>query len=86
MNDMEHEKNNKIYVEVCALFTADGRMFPLAIIWEDGRRYRIDEVRDCRRAASLRAGGTGLRYTCRICGGDHYLYYEENNRWFVEGK
>ena len=89
MDDMKKKDETgirKAYVEVLADFTADGRMFPLMIIWEDGRRYRIEEVCDCRRAASLKAGGTGLRYTCRISGANHYLFYEENNRWFVEAK
>jgi hypothetical protein len=39
---------------------------------------------DRRRAASLKAGGVGIRYTCLICGGQHYLFYEENYKWFVE--
>jgi hypothetical protein len=34
----------------------------------------------------LKAGGTGLRYTCLIAGGEHYLFYEENCKWFVEAK
>lgn len=34
----------------------------------------------------LSAGGAGIRYTCRILGVQCYLFYEENNRWFMEGK
>ena len=74
----------KKYVSVLAEFTEDGVLLPLVILWEDGTRYEIDFVSDCRRAASLKAGGTGMRYTCRIRGGDHFLYYEGDNRWFVE--
>lgn len=40
---------------------------------------------DCRRAASLKAGGIGMRYTVRISNRQSYLYYEDP-RWFVEGK
>lgn len=36
------------------------------------------------RAASLRAGGVGLRYTCIINGKTSHLFYEDNNKWFVE--
>ena len=45
----------------------------------------IDRVLDVRRAASLKAGGMGIRYTVRINGKQSYLFYEEP-RWFVEAK
>ena len=76
--------DTKIYVEVDATFTKDGRLFPKTFVWEDGRRITIDRVTDCRRAASLKAGGVGERYTCMIEGIRHYLYYEGDNRWFME--
>lgn len=76
----------KIYVDVAALFTRDGRLRPLWIVWQDGRRFPIDRVKSCQRAASRRAGGVGLRYTCLCCGREIHLYYEENYRWFVEGR
>jgi len=76
----------KAYVDVIAEFTPDGGLKPLSIIWEDGRRYEIDKVTDKRRAASLKAGGAGLRFTCMIQGQQTYLFYEENYRWFVEAK
>lgn len=75
---------SKVYVKVNADFTPDGRLCPKCIIWDDGRKFEIDRITDCRRAASLKAGGTGFRYTCLIYGREHYLYYEENYRWFVE--
>ena len=37
-----------------------------------------------RRAASLKAGGAGVRYRCRIQHQERYLYLEEDQRWFVE--
>ena len=85
-NKMSQGKCRKVYVDVVAEFTPEGRMSPLLLVWEDGTKYRVDAVTDCRRAASLKAGGTGWRYTCRICGGEHFLYYEENGKWFVEAK
>lgn len=75
----------KVYVEVVAMFDADGNITPLSITWEDGRVYNIDRVLDVRRAASLQAGGIGMRYRCRIAGKETYLWYEMP-RWFVEGK
>jgi hypothetical protein len=43
----------------------------------------VDRVIDVRRAASLKAGGTGLRYICRICGRTVALFNDEN-KWFME--
>ena len=76
----------KTYVKVTADFYPDGRLRPVTMTWTDGRVFEIDRISDIRRAASLKAGGTGLRYTCFICGRMCYLYYEENYKWFVEEK
>ncbi|MBR4607200.1 MAG: hypothetical protein IKO41_13380 [Lachnospiraceae bacterium] len=74
----------KVYVDVKALFSRDGRLTPTGIIWTDGTEYEIQRVKDVRRAASLKAGGAGMRYTCVIAGKESHLYYEDNNMWFVE--
>ena len=76
----------KVYVGVDAYFSADGKLRPTCIVWEDGKRYPIDRIRKCQRASSLKAGGAGIRYTVVIGGKDRYLFYEENYRWFVEAK
>lgn len=73
----------KVFVEVIAKFTKDGRKIPLTVTWEDGRRYDIDIVMDVSRAASLKAGGQGMRYRCRIKGRETCLWLEED-KWFVE--
>ena len=75
----------KVYVEVIARFDTDGNITPLSVKWEDGTVYEIDKVIDKRRAASLKAGGIGMRYTCRILNQQSYLFYEEP-RWFMEAK
>ena len=75
----------KVYVEVTAKFDTEGNITPLSVTWEDGMVYEIDRILDRRRATSLKAGGIGMRYTCRISGRQSYLYYEDP-RWFVEGK
>lgn len=76
-------KYKKTYVEVTARFDTDGRVLPLKILWHNGNSFFIDKVLDVRPAASLKAGGAGIRYTCRINRKDTYLFLEEN-RWFVE--
>ena len=75
----------KVYVEVVARFDIEGKLTPLEIVWEDGRRFEVDRVLDVRRAASLKAGGVGLRFLCRIRGRETYVFFEDP-RWFVEGK
>lgn len=75
----------KIYVNVCAEFNADGSLIPLSFVWENGTRYTIDRVTDVRLAASLKAGGIGMRYTCRVRGRLTYLFLDDN-RWFMERK
>ena len=75
----------KVFVEVTARFDTDGKITPLSLVWEDGTIYEIDRILDKRRAASLKAGGMGIRYTVMIQGRQSYLFYEEP-RWFVEAK
>ena len=70
-------------VEVIAAFDLDGNVHPKAIIWEDGRVFDIDRVLDVRRAASLKAGGLGSRYICRIRGKTVALFNDEGY-WFIE--
>lgn len=73
----------KQYISVTAKFDADGNVIPLCINWDDGRQFSIDRVTDVRYAASLKAGGAGIRYTCRIRSHEKYIFLEEN-RWFIE--
>ena len=73
----------KKYVGVIVRHGDDGEVIPLAILWEDGRRFEIDQVLDRRRAASRKVGGTGVRYLVRIGRTETFLYYEQP-RWFVE--
>lgn len=75
----------KVYVKVIASFEIDGKIIPMSITWEDGSVYEIDKVIEILPRASLKVGGTGLRYSCRISGHETYLFLEES-RWFVEGK
>ena len=75
----------KQYISVTARFDEDGNLLPLKIHWNDGRSFDIDKVTDIRYAASLKAGGAGLRYTCKISGNERYLFLEEN-RWFVDAR
>ena len=75
----------KEYVSVTARFDPDGNLLPVKLHWKDGRVFDIDKILDIRYAASLKAGGAGIRYFCRIEGHERYLFLEDS-RWFVDGK
>ena len=75
---------SKQYIRVAAEFTKEGAVNPILIWWGD-KSYTVDRILDRRRAASLKAGGIGWRYTCRILGQERYLFYDdEEQQWFVE--
>lgn len=73
----------KQYVSVTAKFDPDGNVIPLRINWDDGRKFDIEQITDVRFAASVKTGGSGIRYTVRIKTHERYLFLEEN-RWFIE--
>ena len=83
---------SKVYVGVDVRFSETGAMLPRCLIWEDGTRYEIDRVMAVRRAAAMRAGGCGDRYTIRVRGQLRYLFFERSvgpcedccGRWFIE--
>lgn len=75
----------KVFVGVKITVDIEGKVTPLSITWEDGRVFEIDQVTEIRRAASMSAGGVGIRYTCMINGKPKHLYFEDP-RWFMEGK
>ena len=78
---MAHRAYVRVRVDVDEL----GKVHPLRIYWEDGRSFAVDRLLDVRRAAATRAGGQGIRYTCRVMGREIYLF-EDEGRWFVEAR
>lgn len=91
---MAVDKPVKVYVNVTASFDENGRVKPRSLIWEDGCKYVIDKVLDCKSAAAMHAGGQGERFTVRINGHESYLFFERSTlvsgdllgKWFVERK
>lgn len=80
----------KVFVSVLLMVDTNGKNRPYRIKFEDDPVYenqvfKVDRVKDVRRAASLKVGGTGIRYTVIICGKESYLFNDEN-KWFVEAK
>ena len=79
----------KVYVDVNVDHLADGSILPRFFTWEDGKSYQVDKIIDIRPAASLKAGGAGLRYTVRVKNKETYMFLEEDHgvdRWFMERK
>lgn len=82
---------HRIYVDVIAWHKPDGGTEPIKVrIGDDS--YSISKVHDVRQAASLKAGGEGIRYICEIlvpiddvhvCSKELLLFNCEQ-LWFVE--
>ena len=81
-----HRENPaKIYVSVRADHLLNGRIRPLMFRAKDGTVVRIDRILDEREAPSLKAGGQGMRYTCRV--GEKQLYlFHDDVYWFIEAE
>ena len=77
--------NRKVFVRVLSETDEEGNIRPISVIWQDGRTYNIDKVRDLRRAYATKVGGTAMRYTVEIAGKQTYIF-TENGKWFVESK
>lgn len=77
------ERREKCYVEVIADHDVDGRVEPLAVVWEDGRVFGIDRVVEQRYAASMKVGGHGLRYTVVMGGRERFIWHDDAG-WYVE--
>ncbi len=60
-----------------------GFITPLTLIWTNGKKYEIDKVLDIRKKASLKGGGMGIRYTCKIKEQERFVWLDEYT-WFVE--
>ena len=81
-----HRENPaKIYVSVRADHLLNGRIRPMMFRAKDGPVVRIDRILDEREAPSLKAGGQGMRYTCRV--GEKQLYlFHDDVYWFIEAE
>jgi len=82
----------RTYVNVTSVFDRMGFMTPREVIWEDGRIFPIDSVKDFRPASAIADDLHGDCYTVLIKGKEKYLFFERADvrqpcrfgRWFVE--
>ena len=74
----------KKFIDVICLNDQAGNLKPLFIIWDDIYKIPVLKVKEVCPRASLKVGGSGLRYTCvfesnRV----RHLYYDRG-KWYVE--
>ena len=81
--DDRYDNPLKVPVDVSAICYAIGDVVPGAFWWPDGTRYVIDSVKEWERAASVRAGIIGIRYSIRIRDRETFLY-RDDDLWFME--
>lgn len=75
----------KVFVEVTLKVSPEGAVRPMSLIFENRKEYMIDRLLHRTPAAATKVGGTGIRYTVRICGQETYLF-EDEGRWYVEAR
>ncbi|MDF2570208.1 MAG: hypothetical protein K0R55_1812 [Sporomusa sp.] len=73
----------KLFVNITAQHDINGVITPILLNWENGRVFPIDKILDVRQAASIKAGGQGMRYTCMVASKQVYLFCDDG-RWFIE--
>ena len=72
----------RAYVGMVLKVAPDGKVCPLEVIWEDGKRYPVDSVKNVTPAAKTNVGGPGLQYTLVIKHQERF-FYENEGRWFT---
>lgn len=75
--------HRKEFVKVNLTVDEEGNVRPNSIVFQKDHIFEIDRLKDVRRAAATKVGGTGIRYTVVIKGKETYLF-EDGGRWFVE--
>ena len=75
----------KMLVDMYAQHRHDGKVIPIKFRLEDGTIVKIDRFLHAERAASLKVGGCGIRYTVMIEGIERHIY-EDDGVWYVEAR
>lgn len=87
-----HPHKEKVYVKVTSDTDATGYTEPKMIIWPDGRKYPVEDVKDFCPAGTVGRPYSGDCYTVVVRGQRRRLFYEQvddrfcgrHGRWFVE--
>ena len=70
-----------VYVDITARINKDGQIFPLSLIWQDGREFPVDRLLNTVPSV-LPQGGEALCFICLIKGKRKELYLRDG-KWFV---
>lgn len=92
--DGERRGVHKMYVNVVLHVNDEGRIDPLAVIWPDGRTFRIDEVLYRGEPGQMQKGAETSRFRIRFGRKETNLYLERRqgspalgtpdvDRWWV---
>ena len=78
----------KTYVDVVAMTRWTGELIPIAVLWPDGRRFRIDEIMSERPFGATVMGWKTKTFHIRFAGWETELYLEwsvqdQFYRWWV---
>jgi hypothetical protein len=77
--------DKKIYVNVICSYDINGNIRPIFVIWDNDNKYKIKRIINKENRASLKNGGSGIRYTCIFeNNAKRYLFLDTNNKWFIE--
>ena len=73
----------KVFLRVDCECTPDGDVQPVKFLWINKQWYDVDLIVDVRRAPSLKVGGKGICYTCRVK--DRIVrLFRDGDRWYLE--
>lgn len=72
------------YVDVICLNDQAGNVTPLFLIWNENRKIPIIKIKEICPRASLKVGGSGLRYTCVFDNNRIRHLFFDRGKWFVE--
>ena len=71
---MQEQTFRRVDVGVTLKVSPEGNVRPLTITFENGKTYTIDRLKERKRAAATKVGGTGIRYTVVIQNRETYLF------------
>ena len=74
---MQEQTYRRVDVGVTLKVSPEGNVRPLTITFENGKTYTIDRLKERKRAAATKVGGTGIRYTVVIQNRETYLFEDE---------
>ena len=84
--DQRYDNPYKAQVEVFAHCGSLAYVEPVYFLWEDGRRFAVDDITgEVEKNHSAKAGIVGLCYPILVCGKKAMLY-RSGDLWFMERK